>query len=149
MLKNIVTSDDFQSLLALVTKSTSEDNQVDAKLAKLKEELVFHFEKKRAIGESSKAIVFVNSRDAVQVIVEYLRKSQPLILPRHFIGQSSGAKKNSFKSNDTDNSNLNARLDGMTQKEQEKVIKQFKEGIYNVLVCTSIGEEGLDIGEVE
>ena len=148
-LKKLVGSDEFQSLLALVTKSTSEDNQVDAKLVKLKEELAFHFEKKRAIGESSKAIVFVNSRDTVQAIVEYLRKYQPLILPRHFIGQSSGAKKNSSKSNGTDISTLNARLDGMAQKEQEQVIMQFKEGIYNVLVCTSIGEEGLDIGEVE
>jgi len=30
-----------------------------------------------------------------------------------------------------------------------QVIKKFKEGMYNVLVATSIGEEGLDIGEVD
>jgi len=30
-----------------------------------------------------------------------------------------------------------------------QVIKDFKEGKYNVLVSTSIGEEGLDIGEVD
>lgn len=29
------------------------------------------------------------------------------------------------------------------------MIKNFKEGVYNVLVATSIGEEGLDIGEVD
>lgn len=29
------------------------------------------------------------------------------------------------------------------------MIKKFKEGVYNVLVATSIGEEGLDIGEVD
>jgi len=29
------------------------------------------------------------------------------------------------------------------------VIKNFQEGTYNVIVATSIGEEGLDIGEVD
>lgn len=29
------------------------------------------------------------------------------------------------------------------------MIQNFKEGVYNVLVATSIGEEGLDIGEVD
>jgi len=29
------------------------------------------------------------------------------------------------------------------------VIRQLKEGVYNTLVATSIGEEGLDIGEVD
>lgn len=42
-----------------------------------------------------------------------------------------------------------AQLSGMNQKQQKKVISDFKKGIYNVLVCTSIGEEGLDIGEVD
>lgn len=42
-----------------------------------------------------------------------------------------------------------AQINGMTQKQQKQVISEFKEGIFNVLVCTSIGEEGLDIGEVD
>lgn len=42
-----------------------------------------------------------------------------------------------------------AQLSGMNQKQQKEVIKKFKSGLYNVLVCTSIGEEGLDIGEVD
>lgn len=42
-----------------------------------------------------------------------------------------------------------AQLNGMTQKQQKEVIQRFKSGEYNVLVCTSIGEEGLDIGEVD
>ena len=29
------------------------------------------------------------------------------------------------------------------------MIKNFQEGTYNVIVATSIGEEGLDIGEVD
>lgn len=42
-----------------------------------------------------------------------------------------------------------AQIKGMTQKQQKEVIQNFKRGEYNVLVCTSIGEEGLDIGEVD
>jgi len=30
-----------------------------------------------------------------------------------------------------------------------KVIEKFQSGIYNVLVATCIGEEGLDIGEID
>lgn len=30
-----------------------------------------------------------------------------------------------------------------------KLIQGFKDGKYNVIVATSIGEEGLDIGEVD
>ena len=42
-----------------------------------------------------------------------------------------------------------AQINGMNQKQQKDVIKRFKAGEFNVLVCTSIGEEGLDIGEVD
>lgn len=42
-----------------------------------------------------------------------------------------------------------AQISGMNQKMQKEVIHNFKKGEYNVLVCTSIGEEGLDIGEVD
>jgi Fanconi anemia group M protein len=34
---------------------------------------------------------------------------------------------------------------GLNQKKQISIIRDFEEGIYNVLLCTSIGEEGLDI----
>ncbi|MGC9310619.1 MAG: helicase-related protein, partial [Candidatus Aenigmatarchaeota archaeon] len=34
---------------------------------------------------------------------------------------------------------------GLTQKEQVRVIRDFEDGFFNVLLCTSIGEEGLDI----
>ena len=42
-----------------------------------------------------------------------------------------------------------AQVSGMNQTQQRQVINDFKAGVFNVLVCTSIGEEGLDIGEVD
>ncbi|CAI8509821.1 unnamed protein product [Hanseniaspora opuntiae] len=42
-----------------------------------------------------------------------------------------------------------AQNTGMTQAQQKEVIENFKSGKHNILVCTSIGEEGLDIGEVD
>ena len=38
---------------------------------------------------------------------------------------------------------------GLTQKTQIRLIKEFKEGVYNVLVGTSVAEEGLDIAECD
>ncbi len=37
---------------------------------------------------------------------------------------------------------------GLSQKEQKKVIDEFREGKTNIICATSIGEEGLDIPEV-
>ena len=34
---------------------------------------------------------------------------------------------------------------GMTQKQQKEVLDQFRNGEFNILVATSVGEEGLDI----
>lgn len=44
----------------------------------------------------------------------------------HFIGQSSGKGENEK---------------GMPQKEQRAVVKKFRQGVFNVLIATSIGEE--------
>lgn len=38
---------------------------------------------------------------------------------------------------------------GMLQAVQKQTLAAFKQGTYNTLVCTLIGEEGLDIGEVD
>ena len=38
---------------------------------------------------------------------------------------------------------------GMNQAQQQRVLQQFNQGIYNVLVCTCVGEEGLDIKDVD
>ena len=75
----------------------------------------------------SKIIVFTHYRDTsayISKLLENVEKAKP----SRFIGQAA-------KEGDK----------GLTQKEQSKVIQKFKEGDYNVLIATSVAEEGLDI----
>ncbi|MHC1635944.1 MAG: DEAD/DEAH box helicase [Candidatus Methanospirareceae archaeon] len=76
----------------------------------------------------SRIIVFTNFRDTAEMITSSLEDLQPDIRAVKFIGQAS-------KPDDK----------GLKQKEQVEIIKKFKEGVYNVLVATSVAEEGLDI----
>ena len=145
-LATVVKSDNFKVLCDEVEKALSNtevgvDGRVasNPKLQKLTEILTEHFERAKLASKSSRAIVFSQFRDSVSEIVSILEPSGPLIRARHFIGQGKGGKKEG----------PNAKLKGMKQAEQHEVIRQFKTGSYNVLVCTSIGEEGLDIGEVD
>ncbi|MFZ2455653.1 MAG: DEAD/DEAH box helicase [Candidatus Altiarchaeia archaeon] len=77
-----------------------------------------------------KVMIFTQYRDSVDKIVERLNGSD--ILAREFIGQARKADKK-----------------GMSQKEQIKVLDDFREGKYDVLVATSVAEEGLDIPAVD
>ncbi|MBS3090680.1 DEAD/DEAH box helicase [Candidatus Pacearchaeota archaeon] len=81
--------------------------------------------------ENGKAriIVFSQYRDTITTICRELNKIDG-VNAKVFIGQ--------------------ARRDegGLTQKEQQGIIKEFKEGKINILVASSIGEEGLDLPEV-
>ncbi|MDO8661015.1 MAG: helicase-related protein, partial [Candidatus Woesearchaeota archaeon] len=40
-------------------------------------------------------------------------------------------------------------LTGLTQKKQAEMLLQFRDGFYNILIATSVGEEGLDIPKVD
>uniref|UniRef100_A0A6G1SEE5 Fanconi anemia group M protein n=1 Tax=Aceria tosichella TaxID=561515 RepID=A0A6G1SEE5_9ACAR len=102
------------------------------KLAVAKDLLVKHFTVNQDKTET-RAIVFTKYRESVMDIVQALKRFDPLLKPAGFIGQSAGKQVSG----------------GMNQKEQAKVIQDFKEGVYNTIVSTSVAEEGLDIGEVD
>lgn len=129
------------------SQDTAEDLKMNnAKLQKLDEILHEHFARSNAIGNSSRAIVFSQWRDSVEEIVHVLKKST-LIKPSKFVGQGSGSSSSLSANNEI--KQKNAKSTGMNQKEQQHVIQKFKSGIFNCLVCTCIGEEGLDIGSVD
>ena len=135
----IVKSDPFAKLMELVLQSTCDANSSKAtvagkvmnnpKLQKLQEILIEHFERARLNQASSRAIVFSQYRDSVAEIVDVLNASRPMVRPRHFVGQGKG-------SGSADTAAASATMNGMKQTEQHQVIKQFRDDVYNVLVCT-------------
>lgn len=98
-------------------------------------------------SQSSRVIIFAKYREITDEIFRTINEI-PECRPHIFIGQASKVDKNDiFETEPSDQSSGHKR--GMTQKEQQEVIAAFTKGTYNVLVATSIGEEGLDIGEVD
>ena len=79
---------------------------------------------------SSKIIVFTQYRDTLEMIHQKLEKEG--IKSVKFVGQ---ATKDGEK--------------GLTQKEQKAIIKSFRMGEYDVLLSTSVAEEGIDIPAVD
>ncbi len=87
-------------------------------------------------SNKGRVIIFTQLRDTAEDIVRRLTARQPEIRPVQFIGQAS-------------KSSTQGKKKGLTQKEQTEIVQRFRGGEFNVLVATSIGEEGLDIGEVD
>ncbi|XP_039214552.1 Fanconi anemia group M protein isoform X1 [Crotalus tigris] len=111
------------------------------KLKKLEDVVVQHFRSWRESQDQptsevtpadTRVMIFSSFRDSVQEIAEMLNYHYPLVRVMTFVGHSTGKSTKGF-----------------TQKEQLEVVKCFREGGYNTLVSTCVGEEGLDIGEVD
>jgi ERCC4-related helicase len=82
------------------------------------------------ISKRPKALVFTHYRDTARKVVEILTENG--IKASRFVGQ---AKR---------------ELDmGMDQNEQSAILQSFRDGEFDVLVATSIAEEGLDIPQVD
>lgn len=72
-------------------------------------------------------LIFSEYRDTVEHLVNDLNQVEGAIVDR-FIGQSKRGKR-----------------EGMSQKQQLEQLDKFRSGVMNVLVATSVGEEGLDV----
>jgi len=79
------------------------------------------------LDETGKALVFTEYRSSVDNITERLQNEG--VDATEFIGQSGDG--------------------GMSQKEQIELLEEFRDGQHQVVVSTSIGEEGLDIPAVD
>ena len=80
-----------------------------------------------AAKPESLIMVFTNYRDTATSLLSFL-KDEPAIRAVRFVGQSS-------RDNDQ----------GLSQKKQAEILQKFRAGDYNVLIATSVGEEGIDI----
>ncbi|KAL1542826.1 hypothetical protein AAHA92_19865 [Salvia divinorum] len=114
----------------LIMQKTISHGAPSPKLTKMLEVLTEHFKVKNP--KNSRVIIFSNFRGSVRDILDALKHIGESVKATEFIGQSSG--KNSK---------------GQSQKIQQAVLEKFRTGGYNVIVATSIAEEGLDIMEVD
>jgi len=96
-----------------------ENPKLDALRAIIRKEL--------SANKDIRIIVFTHFRETAKLVSESL-KDLPNVRAVRFVGQANKAEDK-----------------GLKQKEQVEIIEKFKRGEYNVLVATSVAEEGLDI----
>ena len=96
----------------------------DPKIEALKDSLT-------EMRQDAKIIVFTQYRDTATEIVEIINQLDGVRAVR-FVGQEK-------KDGDP----------GLSQKDQIRILTEFRNGFYNVLVATSVAEEGLDIPAVD
>ncbi len=75
---------------------------------------------------SGKVLVFTSYRDSVDILTQHLNE---MGIPAGFLIGKAGET-------------------GLKQKKQIETIQKFRDGQYQVLIATRVGEEGLDISEV-
>ena len=125
-LKELFQDTSFKRVIEL-TNDIQSKGIVHPKIEKLQKLLT----KQITENSGSRILVFCHFRDSVNNIVRFFEED-PIIRAHKFVGQ---AHKGSDK--------------GLTQKKQIELLQEFKEGIYNTLVGTSVAEEGLDIEECD
>lgn len=120
-------------------------------------------------NKSSRVIIFTDYRNSASEIFRVLKQQCNNVRPHIFVGQQNrdntkqGKKlkkvevEGEEEEEGEDPNHHDVELDandtvhntGMKQGKQQQVIDNFKTGELNTLIATSIGEEGLDIGEVD
>lgn len=135
--KQLIEHPAFQEMMDKIASWSKKDDFVShPKLTYLSDTVLNHFmdagEGKDSGPTNTRIIVFSEYRDSAEEIVRVLNIHKPLIRAAVFVGQADSK-----------------RSGGMKQAEQIERIQKFKNGDFNVLVATSIGEEGLDIGQVD
>ncbi|XP_060585676.1 antiviral innate immune response receptor RIG-I-like [Ruditapes philippinarum] len=81
-------------------------------------------------GDDSRAMVFVKTRATCRSLAEFLDRDL----------QSSGVKASPLYGKENRGGD-----DGMTESQQTEILDKFRSGFFKVLVCTSVGNEGIDV----
>ena len=95
------------------------------------QEIINIVKKQFSYSPESKIIIFTHYRDTSLTVFNILKDIENS-RPVRFIGQAGKDKDK-----------------GLTQKQQGEIINKFKNGDFNILIATSVAEEGLDIPSTE
>lgn len=123
--KNLTSDPTFKSAYALA-QQLQENNIEHPKLPALRE----FVKEELAKNKLTKIILFTQFRDTAVDLCSTL-ENVPGALPQVFVGQ---AKKSGT---------------GLSQKQQIEMLNLFRDGMFNILIATSVAEEGLDIPKVD
>jgi Fanconi anemia group M protein len=118
--KAILEENDIKKAMEL-TRDLIENKIDHPKIEKLKEVIKNEINEKKSV----RIIIFTTYRNTVENILKVLNENE--IKTTKLVGQK----------------------EGLTQKEQIASIEEFNSGKYSCLVTTSIGEEGIHIGEAD
>ncbi len=113
--REILNRPEYRDMMGIVSRTNVEHPKVSRVMS-----LVSRFVND---GEGSKVIVFTQYRDTCDLLHEKI-SSIPGARVGKLVGQANG---------------------GLKQREQVELLDRFREGDVNVVVSTSVGEEGLDI----
>ncbi|XP_068119157.1 ATP-dependent RNA helicase DHX58 [Hyperolius riggenbachi] len=105
-------------------------NNENPKLKKLEEILKDHFQ----VASGSRGIIFTRTRQTTHALHEWITNNGML-------------KDLNIKTAPLTGAGYSNQTKHMTQNQQQEVIKKFREGSLNLLISTSVAEEGLDIPE--
>ncbi len=121
--REIVRSPEFINARSMLANCRIEHPKLSRVMGIVSQQIVSHPE--------SRVLVFTHYRDTCDMIADRLSRI-PGARVNKLVGQSSSSGDK-----------------GLKQKEQVSVLRRFREGEFNVLVATSVGEEGLDIASTD
>ena len=117
--KEIVASDEFKEISRIVRTTRVEHPKISRVMGLVSQSV--------NSDPDGRVIVFTQYRDTCDMLLEKL-SGIPNVRAAKLIGQANG---------------------GLKQKEQVKLLDDFRSGVYNTVVSTSVGEEGLDIASTD
>jgi Fanconi anemia group M protein len=117
--KEITGSKEFAEICKAVSKAKTEHPKISRLMGLVSREI--------GSGRNSRIIVFSHYRETCDLLIEKLSSIDGVRVGK-LIGQSKG---------------------GLRQKQQIELLRDFRSGEYNVIVSTSVGEEGLDVASTD